>query len=454
VVFTILLGNLGQIREYLRPGFPGHPRDVYWNASRVIQVPPGEVHPITEFPLFSFLYGDLHAHLMALPVVMLCLLLSWQLFRRFHSLRIAGLSLALGTLWVTNTWDLPIQAAVFAFVCLFPAWNDRRWGLRSISMIGGLCLAYLLFAPFHLRFESMPLELKLWQGPRSHPLDLFLAHGLFLIPLLWGGHLWFWNETRTLTRYHLLPALLTLGCLFIIGFLEVFHIGGDIGRMNLVFKFYYQIWWILALLTALIFVRLAGARHLAYTCVSSALLACGLIYPLTAIPAKINEWGFTSPRGTLSGMAYLERNTLDGDGTRIPLAEDLAVIRWLRSNASPGSVLLEAQRPLYQWGGRISWHTGLPSVLGWDWHMRQQRPWPGGDRPVYQRRQDIDRFYREADPELLDRYQVDYVILGDLERITYGEEAIRRIQEMEHITPVFRANDTAVYKVTGQNRHY
>ena len=445
VLFTLLLGNLGQLREYLRPDFPTHPRDVYWNASRVIQVPQGEVHPITEFPFFSQLYGDLHAHLMALPIAMLCLLISWQLFRRFHPLRIAALSLVLGTLWVTNTWDLPIQAAVFAFVCLFPACRDRRWIPRGLSVIGGLLLARVLFYPFHLHFASIPLELKIWEGPRSSPLDLFLAHGLFVVPLIWGGILWFRSGKRR-TTYHLLPLLLLAGCLFTIGFLEVCHLGGDIGRMNVVFKFYYQIWWILALLTALLFTSLAGKQHLAYTTVSGLLLLGGLVYPFTALPAKISEWGFTSPRGTLNGMAYLRESTLEVDGIRISLEEDYDMILWLRENAAPGSVLLEAQRPLYQWGGRISWHTGLPTVLGWDWHMRQQRPWPGGETPVFKRQMDIDRFFREADTTVLDRYQVDYVILGQLERVTYGEEAVNRLLNCPGLTPVFNSGVSIIFQ--------
>ncbi|GBL17813.1 hypothetical protein EMGBS1_06330, partial [Chloroflexota bacterium] len=49
----------------------------YWNATRVIPHPESEVGPITEFPLFTFLYADLHAHMMALPLTLLAL--AWAL---------------------------------------------------------------------------------------------------------------------------------------------------------------------------------------------------------------------------------------------------------------------------------------------------------------------------------------------------------------------------------------
>ena len=49
--------------------------DWYWNPSRV--VPPLGGNEITEFPLFTFIYSDLHAHMIAMPLALLAL--SWAL---------------------------------------------------------------------------------------------------------------------------------------------------------------------------------------------------------------------------------------------------------------------------------------------------------------------------------------------------------------------------------------
>ena len=60
VVVCIVLGNLAGVREWLDAAGP--PGDYDWFApSRVI---PGTIN---EFPWFSFLLGDLHAHVLALP---------------------------------------------------------------------------------------------------------------------------------------------------------------------------------------------------------------------------------------------------------------------------------------------------------------------------------------------------------------------------------------------------
>ena len=75
-------------------------------------------------------------------------------------------------------------------------------------------------------------------------------------------------------------------------------------------------------------------------------------------------------------------------------------------------------------GNRFTIYTGLPGVIGWLNHQRQQRV-TGPPGRVEERARDILDFYLtrsvEEASEFLDRYGVQYVILGRLERIFYEQ---------------------------------
>lgn len=450
VLLTLFAGNLAQIR-WLLFGERVYARDGYWQASRAIRVPEGTVHPITEFPFFSHLYGDLHAHVMALPLAMICLLASWQLLRRPGLARAIIAGLFLGTLWVVNAWDFPVQAAIFSFACFHGLLRAPRKQLLSTAWrhlglwAAGLTTARLAYAPFHWKNLSYPARFLRWDGPPTALTDLFLVHGIFLLPLfLCLGVI---AITRTRPRHappwhQLLPALLGAGCVFLIAGVETFRLDGDIERMNTVFKFYYQVWWILALCASLTVHACLAARGLATRLaawLSLGVFALGAVYPLSAIPAKLRDRAWAEAPLGLNGLAFMERAVWHGpDGARVVLEPDLEAIRWLQEHARPLDVVMETSTPPYHWGGRIATHTGNPTVLGWDWHMRQQRPLPGGERPVIHRAHDIERFYREGDPEdmlrIARRHQVRFVVFGELERLSHGENAKRVLQSH----PAFR----------------
>src|SRR5205823_15070841 len=95
----------------------------FWRSTRFIG--PEDVGPIHEFPYFTFLYGDLHAHQIALPLTVATLLVGLNLLRSLRSnparvpwipLAIAGVLVAM--LRATNTWDYPTYAAITLLVLL------------------------------------------------------------------------------------------------------------------------------------------------------------------------------------------------------------------------------------------------------------------------------------------------------------------------------------------------
>ncbi|HAY85412.1 MAG TPA: hypothetical protein DCY42_10965, partial [Chloroflexi bacterium] len=128
-------------------------------------------------------------------------------------------------------------------------------------------------------------------------------------------------------------------------------------------------------------------------------------------------------------------------------------IRWMQENISGTPVIVEANTPLYRWGSRFSIYTGLPSVLGWDWHQTQQR----GFSPVSEiasRREAIHMFYlmddRELAQDFLQEYQVEYIVLGQLERNYYRGVGLDKFERLngDLWREVYRDEQTIIYQVS------
>lgn len=178
----------------------------WWRASRVIRDldplgQPMPVQPIDEFPGFSFLLGDMHPHVLALPFVLLALILAfralrtgaepagaapwWLPVRRLPLL----VPLCLGGLAFLNTWDFPIYWLIFVVAYGLGRWREYgalRWPLlRDVSLTGGAAavLGLLLYLPFYIGFQSQAGGLlpTLYVGTRFR--QYFVMFGPFLVAL-------------------------------------------------------------------------------------------------------------------------------------------------------------------------------------------------------------------------------------------------------------------------------
>jgi YYY domain-containing protein len=189
-------------------------------------------------------------------------------------------------------------------------------------------------------------------------------------------------------------------------------------RMNTVFKFYYQGWVLLSLSGAygawyMVQGLRDGRRPMAivralWLAVCALLVAAGLCYTAAATVSKANAFGGTP---TLNGTAYVRQQR--------PL--QYRVIEWLRAEAQPDAVIVEAAGGSYTAQNWISAHTGLSSLLGWAGHERQ---WRGSGALPAEREAVVNTLYTETDvvetSRLLEEYSVDYVIVGPDEREQYG----------------------------------
>jgi uncharacterized membrane protein len=134
------------------------------------------------------------------------------------------------------------------------------------------------------------------------------------------------------------------------------------------------------------------------------------------------------------------------------LSEDYAAIRWMQDHVSGSPVIMEGYVSEYRWGARYSIYTGLPAVLGWNHHQRQQREFvPGND--VWGRMGDVNLFYETTDlaqaENLLAKYAVRYIVVGQMEQAVYSAEGLAKFAAAEGRLwqEVFRVGDTAIYEV-------
>jgi uncharacterized membrane protein len=134
------------------------------------------------------------------------------------------------------------------------------------------------------------------------------------------------------------------------------------------------------------------------------------------------------------------------------LSQDYRAIRWLQENVIGSPVIIEGNMVEYHWGDRMTIYTGLPNVIGWNWHQRQQR----ARAPEYlipSRIADVNDFYLTTDPlhsqELLKKYGVKYVILGQLERALYPGPGLEKFDQLNGSLwkEVYREGETVIYEV-------
>jgi uncharacterized membrane protein len=239
---------------------------------------------------------------------------------------------------------------------------------------------------------------------------------------------------------------------------ELIYLEGDIGRMNTVFKFYLQAWTLFAVSAAACIGWLSISlkkwnvqfRRI-WQVILIILITGAAIYPLLGSVAKIKDrMAYDAPH-TLDGMTFMQFALYADLNTIIDLSQDYDAIRWMQDNVEGSPVIVEANQVEYHWATRYTVYTGLPGVVGWNWHQRQQRTTTPDDW-VFSRVEDVNLFYDTTDlgfaQNFLEKYDVQYIILGQLERANYLAEGIEKFKAAEGIlwTPVYQDQETIIYQ--------
>ncbi len=233
-----------------------------------------------------------------------------------------------------------------------------------------------------------------------------------------------------------LASAWSLACCAVLGvaFAERFTV---LDRMNTVFKIYNGAWLLLAAALSTVLLRSRGPGLRTATAAFVPLLCLAAVNLPLGVAQGLLQPRVLSPRPTLDGRAYLDANPCD-----------LFLVDTLRGAARPGEVVAEAAGPSYLRYTRIAMNTGLPTVVGWEWHLRQRGQDP---REILARYSDLNELYSGSDPAarraVLDRYRVSWVVVGDLERQTYGLEGEHALDEVPGVRRWAARDNGILYRV-------
>jgi YYY domain-containing protein len=178
----------------------------WWQASRVIQdydMAHNFREIIDEFPAFSYLLGDLHPHVLAMPFDLLVVSVALNLFLGgwkgqsnlyFYRLSIkpAGLlfgGLLLGGLAFLNTWDILVGFALLGGVYVLLQALERGWAWDRLADLVALCvpmglLAIVLYLPFYVGFQSQAGGILPNLDSPTRGAQLWVMFGPLFLPLL------------------------------------------------------------------------------------------------------------------------------------------------------------------------------------------------------------------------------------------------------------------------------
>lgn len=250
-------------------------------------------------------------------------------------------------------------------------------------------------------------------------------------------------------------ALLLVGIAVVMTLIPEFVYLRDVfgTRINTIFKFYYQAWILLSIATAYGVWSVFTLRSefsvnpvlkTAYAGVAAIVFFLGVLYAIFGTHYRM----FINTGRVQESLAS---NPITLDGTpNMTSADDYAMVQCL-ANLIQGddAVVVEAQRDAYSSHyNRVGSITGIPTVMGWRNHENQWRG-PTFNETAGGRAESVDALYNASDIEfarqIIDQYEIDYIVYGRTERETYdqiGEEKF-----MESFPVVCEVGDNRVYRV-------
>lgn len=488
-----LAGNMhyvvvGKLLPWIRQIFDLPESDyTYWfpNSTRYIGYYPAENDKtIHEFPSYSFVLGDLHAHVVNVMFVLTVICLIYAMIQHYKNRvspgngtwnsqsrtgyyrRIVRESLLEPYVWVfaffiglfhwTNYWDFVIyfvMGGLGVIYCNYLKFGELENWKQRLRITGAVSLLHAVWVmlwgsifalPFTLQFETMVNGIALAQN-HSRPYQWWLIWGLpFLVTVLYMVCVFRDRKEReelpeASDFFGVILGFSAAGLILIPELVYVRDIyEKEFARSNTMFKLTYQAFIMFGILMGYAFVRLWLERG---RWVRKFLTSAGFVcfagccfYIGTAVHSWFGQvWDRNQYQG-LDATAFLETS----------FSEDASAIRWLNKNVEGNPVVLEANGDSYSDYERVSAMTGLPTILGWYVH---EWLWRGGTEDLNQRIGLVETVYTSNQQELvksiLDEYEVEYIFVGRMEREKFSNLNETALQDLG--TVVYRDGVSGTY---------
>ena len=435
----------------------------YWfpDATRYIGFNPDvDDKTIHEFPCYSFVLGDLHAHVVDIMFVLLILALLYAWMKKVRTTKLIfenmekkdfwkkqllmpqllAAAALLGMFHWTNFWDFVIYYTVTCGVIMIMNIIGQEGKIKWILAVTAaqaaeiMAVATIIILPFTLQFDtsnmvqgvalaqhhSLPHQLLvLWGLPAI--LTLLFIISLLVEKLRGTEQKSLYRLLKSVTLPDLFAVIMGLCAIGLVLIPELVYVrdiyeNGN-ARANTMFKLTYQayIMFGMTMLYAIFRLMIIGKNRIlkAVSVIGLILFVWTCGYFGNSVHSWFGEVWKPSQYKGLNATAFLETD----------FSEDVGGIRWLKEHIEDSPVVLEANGDSYSEYERVSAMTGLPTVMGWYVH---EWLWRGNLADINARIADIESIYTSTDEtqvrKLLEQYDVSYVFVGSCERKKYGEK--------------------------------
>jgi len=473
----------------------------YWYANATRFIP----YTIHEFPSYSFVVSDVHGHVLSIPFVLLAIALLIHFFgtqgKREEGIKSVGAFMfygfLVGVLLMTNALDGPIYLGLFLilfgiFHVRFPMFDWKKVGVVCAVIIGTALMTSL---PFLAHFKSfvngvavncpLPFFANIKIGPiMFEGIEKCQRSPFWMVWILWGffwycgfglvaarvftplssyfrkgisfgsylGHLW----KNKFTQIEKILLIFVVFSTLLIIFPELFYfkdIYPQHFRSNTMFKLGYQAFILLSIASGYTisqFLFQKSSKNIRFSLPSVRKIFLLLLLPQIFLVLIFPTFSVRSYFGALrkyeglNGLTWLMREYPDDSAAIFWLKSQNVNCQQLRGNCQRNA-LVEADGDSYTDYERFSVFTGMPTPIGWAVH---EWLWRGTYDVVAPRREDVRYIYESDDIEktrdLLDTYNVRYIVVGSLER-----QKFTKMQEEKFTTlgsVVFQSGETVVYE--------